>query len=82
MTAESDSPTPAHNYKPLEIDVVAMDDQGREFDNISSLHFDWHLSDKSLGELNAEGDIMFKRSKQQDGASKYTCKCALTTNRF
>ena len=74
VTAESDSPTPAHNYRPLQIDVVAVDDQGRQFDNISSLKYDWHVSDKSLGELDSDGDIKHKTSKQQDGASKFTCK--------
>ena len=74
VTAESDSPTPAHNYRPLQIDVVAVDDQGRQFDNISSLKYDWHVSDKSLGELDSDGDIKHKTSKLQDGASKFTCK--------
>lgn len=53
--------------------MVVTDEQGREFDNISSLEYDWHVSDKGLGDLDSQ-EIKHKTSKLKDGASKFTCK--------
>ena len=39
---------PAVNYQPLNLQLVIKDDQGRKFDNFSSLSVHWSVSDESL----------------------------------
>ena len=44
---------PVHSYRPLDVQVVVKDAEGRRFDNFSSLHFDWSLSDNALATFAA-----------------------------
>lgn len=77
ITADSGLPIPAHNYRPTHISVVVTDDQGREFDNISSLHFDWKLSDSNLGRLNTPEPVRSSQVLLDGAPAGVTCKSAL-----
>lgn len=74
VTADSDSPIPAHNYHKLNINVLVTDDQGREFDNVSSLYFDWKLSDASLGSIDDSVPVK-SAIRQQLGTSAAEIVC-------
>jgi hypothetical protein len=45
---------PVHCQRDLDLGVVVTDKNGRKFDNISSLEFDWSMSDGSLASLADE----------------------------
>ncbi|XP_063241052.1 nuclear pore membrane glycoprotein 210-like [Bacillus rossius redtenbacheri] len=49
-----------HNYKEFDIDVVVQDAKGRKFDNVSSLHFDWIVSNISLARILKKDGVYVK----------------------
>ena len=77
MTAESESPVPVHNYRDLMINVVVTDEQGRQFDNISSLHFIWKLSDDVLGTLESKKVKSKPRQHSDSSTSESAFVCEL-----
>ena len=39
--------------------MTVLDAQGRKFDNVSSLAFDWSLSDSKVGNLQVERGVIY-----------------------
>ena len=51
---------PVQNHRPLTINFVLLDEEGRKFDNFSSLTVRWTLSDKKLATfVDKTEDITF-----------------------
>ena len=48
---------PVHCERDLNLLITVTDVNGRRFDNISSLEFEWSLSDKSLATLPLGGEL-------------------------
>ncbi|XP_067936717.1 nuclear pore membrane glycoprotein 210-like [Watersipora subatra] len=82
VTLDSGLPIPAHNYRLLTVHVLVTDDEGREFDNISSLHFAWGLSDNSLATLNSGGVQSVRKEDGDLSVSRFTWFQTLTPHRI
>jgi nuclear pore complex protein Nup210 len=54
------------SYKPVELLVTVKDEDGRAFDNITSLFFDWKLSHPSLGTIQEKGRVLAENVKGKD----------------
>ncbi|GFG29271.1 hypothetical protein Cfor_07948 [Coptotermes formosanus] len=54
------------SYKPVELLVTVKDEDGRAFDNITSLFFDWKLSHPSLGTIQEKGRVLAENVKEKD----------------
>jgi len=74
VSLDSDSVIPAHNYRQLHINVLVTDDQGRVFDNISSLNFEWSVSDSSLGTLASADSVLNSGSTKDVTKTNVACK--------
>jgi nuclear pore complex protein Nup210 len=46
------------NYRQVELLVTVKDEHGRAFDNVTSLYFDWKLSEPSLGNIQEKGAVI------------------------
>ncbi|XP_052218938.1 nuclear pore membrane glycoprotein 210-like isoform X2 [Dreissena polymorpha] len=59
VSREPNQQIPIHCKKDLDILVVVTDKHGRRFDNISSLEFEWTLSDETIASLpyDLESDV-------------------------
>ncbi|KAL4239762.1 hypothetical protein ACF0H5_000565 [Mactra antiquata] len=54
VSREPNQQIPVHCHRDLKLGVTVTDKNGRKFDNISSLEFDWLMSDSSLGSLDED----------------------------
>lgn len=74
VTLESGGHLPAPHYRPLDLAVLVSDSHGRVFDNISSLTFDWSVSDKKLADIVDSSAIKVSSTTADGGTTKHTCK--------
>lgn len=66
---------PFPNYRPIDLELVVKDDQGRRFDNFSSLDVHWSVSDKSLATFQDAVNKMKTVAKQMsNGRTVLTSK--------
>lgn len=63
---------PVHCERDLNLGITVTDKNGRKFDNISSLEFDWSLSDSSLASLADELD--YEITTAPSGRKLVNCK--------
>lgn len=54
------------SYKQVELLVIVKDEHGHVFDNVTSLYFDWKLSDPSLGTVQEKGTVIAEDLQEKD----------------